>query len=558
MTSANSASPEARADSDLHGRLAFIELDASALNRIRSLKSIVERELPGALDRFYDRVRATPEVRKFFRDEAHLSAAKRAQSGHWEAIGAGQLDERFVANVRRVGLSHARVGLAPRWYVAGYAVILDALVKTIVAELWPKGVMHRGGAARGEEVGAAVGALVKAVLLDMDLAISVYLEALEGGRAAAESAQRAVERSAGAAVEAIGEGLEQLAAKQLTYRVSRDLPDAFGKLKSHFNGAIDQLQQAMLGVMSSAEAIGADVAEIGYVSNDLSQRTERQAASLEEAAAALDEITAIVGKAAESAAEARGIVAEAKTDAEASSDVVRRAVAAMGKIEKSSGEIGKIIGVIDEIAFQTNLLALNAGVEAARAGEAGRGFAVVASEVRALAQRSAEAAKEIKGLVGASGREVEAGVKLVAETGETLSRIVAKVAKIDSVVGDIAASAQEQSTSLSQVNSVVNQMDKATQQNAAMAERATAASQNLSQEISQLEAEIGRFDIGPRAADERIRRELHKVAPHAFAPAARGEVKPEGRPEAPRTTRPAAPRKAVNGPAAAEDDWTEF
>ena len=164
------------------------------------------------------------------------------------------------------------------------------------------------------------------------------------------------------------------------------------------------------------------------------------------------------------------MVSEARGDAEKSGEIVRRAVEAMGRIEKSSAEIGQIIGVIDEIAFQTNLLALNAGVEAARAGDAGRGFAVVASEVRALAQRSAEAAKEIKGLITTSKTEVGNGVRLVAETGESLSRIVGKVSQINSVVDDIAAGAEEQSTALQQVNTAVNQMDQATQQNAAMAE----------------------------------------------------------------------------------------
>jgi methyl-accepting chemotaxis protein len=203
-----------------------------------------------------------------------------------------------------------------------------------------------------------------------------------------------------------------------------------------------------------------------------------------------------VHKTAGSAKDAREAVAAAKTDAERSGNVVRKAVEAMSKIESSSQQIGQIIGVIDEIAFQTNLLALNAGVEAARANEAGRGFAVIASEVRALAQRSAEAAKSIKDLITTSTAEVGEGVKLVAETGQALERIVTKVAEINQVVTDIASGAQEQATGLQQVNAAVNQMDQVTQQNAAMAEEATAACQSLAKESEQLKRLVEQFDVG--------------------------------------------------------------
>jgi methyl-accepting chemotaxis protein len=228
----------------------------------------------------------------------------------------------------------------------------------------------------------------------------------------------------------------------------------------------------------------------------LSRRTEQQASSLEETAAALDEITATGKKAAEGASHARDIVSHARGDAERASVVVRRTVEAMGNIEKSAHQINHIIGVIDEIAFQTNLLALNAGVEAARAGDAGRGFAVVASEVRALAQRSAEAAKEIKGLISASSEQVVEGVDLVAQTGKSLEHILVQVNEINRVIVDIAAGAQEQATGLTQVNSAINQMDQTTQQNAAMVEETTAASHALAQESRQLADLVGLFSIG--------------------------------------------------------------
>ena len=328
--------------------------------------------------------------------------------------------------------------------------------------------MGRGGKDGATEAGEALAALVKAVLLDMDFAISVYMDAAEEARLKGEAEAQAKERALVA--NSIGAGLSKLAAKDLTYRMTNDMPEAYRKLQTDFNAALEQLEKAVQGVKGSTQGISSGTQEISTAADDLSRRTEQQASSLEETAAALDEITATVRKTAEGAAQARGVVSTAKADAERSGEVVRKAVEAMGGIEKSSQQISQIIGVIDEIAFQTNLLALNAGVEAARAGDAGRGFAVVASEVRALAQRSAEAAKEIKGLISASTAQVGQGVSLVDETGKALERIVAQVSEITTAVTDIAASAQEQATGLQQVNTAVNQMDQVTQQNAAMAE----------------------------------------------------------------------------------------
>ena len=257
----------------------------------------------------------------------------------------------------------------------------------------------------------------------------------------------------------------------------------------------------MRRVAENATGVQSGATEITQASDDLSRRTEQQAASLEETAAALDAITATVRKAANTADQARLLVAEARKGAERSGTSVDEAVAAMSGIESSSGQIGKIIGVIDEIAFQTNLLALNAGVEAARAGDAGRGFAVVATEVRALAQRSADAAREIKALVSASGQQVERGVKLVGETGKSLGEIVEQVIRLNALVTEIATSAQEQSTGLHEVNVAINQMDKVTQQNAAMVEEATAASHSLAQEANELGRLVGQFRIGADGGD---------------------------------------------------------
>ena len=319
----------------------------------------------------------------------------------------------------------------------------------------------------------------------------------------AEAAFEASAKDQTDVVQGLARALASLAAGDLTARFTGEVGGDYRKLRDDFNSAMTAMQDAMVVIAANAGGMTSGALEISRAADDLSRRTEQQAASLEETAAALDEITATVRRTSEGANQARSVVGAAKADAETGGEVVRRAVEAMSEIEGSSKQIGQIIGVIDEIAFQTNLLALNAGVEAARAGEAGRGFAVVASEVRALAQRSAEAAKEIKALISASSAQVGTGVTLVGETGRALERIVSQVAQINSVVAEIAASAQEQSTGLHQVNIAVNQMDQVTQQNAAMVEQTTAASHSLAKEAGELAQLMTRFRLTTGGAQMR-------------------------------------------------------
>ena len=364
------------------------------------------------------------------------------------------------------------------------------------------------------------------------------------------------------AVEQIAMGLSRLAEGDLTHRIETTFIPALDQIRVDFNASLEALERSMVTINAKAEAIRSGTGEISAAADNLSQRTEQQASSLEETAAALEEVTATVKKTAEGAKHARDVVSVAKVDADKSGEVVREAMAAMTGIDKSAKQISQIIGVIDEIAFQTNLLALNAGVEAARAGDAGRGFAVVASEVRALAQRSAQAAKEIKALISASTAQVDQGVLLVTQTGESLGRIVAKVVEINGIVTDIAASAQEQATGLQQINVAVNQMDQVTQKNAAMVEETTAASHALAGETEALNGLIERYQVGGLAEDP-LRAELKKAAPHAFhdasktaspseAPARTARPQPARRPAAKAAAGGSGSRPADN------DSWQEF
>jgi len=476
----------------LQQRLDFMDFDAEARATLRDLNPLIEKALPPALAAFYEKVRKTPQMSAFFRDEAHMSAAKGRQRQHWEIISAAEYGDAYVRAVKTIGQVHARLGLEPRWYIGGYALVTEGLVRALAPDHWP-GLLRRSES-DSEIAAKAINVVIKAVMLDMDYGISSYLDALDEERQRAESARLDGEQKTALAVKAAA--LKLLAAGDLRARINDELAPEFSQLKADFNEAVAKLQAAVSAVAHSVAGIRLGAEEIASASEDLSRRTERQAASLEETAAAVEQLTASVKQTAGGAGEAAKVVAAMKTDTTESGEVVKRAVSAMGGIEGSSQQISKIIGVIDEIAFQTNLLALNAGVEAARAGDAGRGFAVVAQEVRALAQRSAQAAKEIKGLIASSAADVGVGVDLVRQTGVSLRKNIDQVVGVDHLVGDIATSAREQATSLNEVNIAVNQMDQMTQQNAAMVEQATAATRSLKDETDELARLIAKFEIG--------------------------------------------------------------
>ncbi|HEY0203895.1 MAG TPA: methyl-accepting chemotaxis protein [Acetobacteraceae bacterium] len=377
----------------------------------------------------------------------------------------------------------------------------------------------------------------------------------EQARQKVEAELAAAAETQSAMVGAVGAGLACLAKGDLVFRLQDPFAAEYEELRENFNAALEQMQELVRGIVGNADAIRSGTEEIRTASDDLSRRTEQQAASLEETAAAMAEITATVRKTAESSKQVQAVVSRTKEGAEQSGEIVRQAVTAMGGIEQSSQKIGDIIGVIDEIAFQTNLLALNAGVEAARAGDAGRGFAVVASEVRALAQRSAEAAKEIKALISTSALQVGAGVKLVGETGRALSRIVSEVGEVTTAVSEIAALAQGQAAGLGEVNTAINQMDQVTQQNAAMVEQSTAAIHSLARETAELVRLTEHFQIG--AAPSGIAMDTSVQPLHRPAKPAARMAKATALRVVSRNGRAALAKPSLI-PASAEEGWTEF
>ena len=462
----------------------------------------------------------------FERLEGGMTTLSDAIEGHLAAISAEANAIARLANILLAITTAATlaviiaIGIATRRFVVGpLLALVDALKRMTSGEMAV--AIPAGG--RRDELGQLAGAT----------------QALRDQLVAAE---RAKEEQTTLIVDSFGAALSRLAEGDLVSRVDADLTGPFARIKADFNAAVGALQSTLTTMTEAASSINNGADDIRQASDDLSQRTEQQAASLEETAAAMDEITSTVRETAAGAAQANRIVGEARAEADESGEVVRRAAEAMRGIEHASNEIGDIISVIDGIAFQTNLLALNAGVEAARAGDAGKGFAVVASEVRALAQRSAEAAKDVKARITASTTQIGTGVQLVGETGEALNRIIHRIGEIDGLVSSIASSAERQATGLHQINTAVAEMDGMTQQNAAMVEEATAAVRNLAADADGMARRITSFRLGDTG---------HRIPPPRAPQAA-----PQSRPA---TVVPMRPRTAGNTALAVdEDDWSAF
>ncbi|WP_165356386.1 methyl-accepting chemotaxis protein [Sphingosinicella sp. BN140058] len=473
--------------------------------------------------------------------QAIIAAGDKARMGHIiDFLKAVRTDQSAKLNQR----AKAREDAISACYTAlivgalvliGLAIALATLLSGMLAKPIAGMTAVMGRLASGDnqvevpnaDRGDEVGAMAKAVLVFRDAAI-------EQEKAAAEKAR--TEATQNQVVTELAGALGRLSEGDLTTSL-KNFPGDYRKLEEDFNAAVGALRDALVDISRSTANIHGGSGEISQASDDLSRRTEQQAASLEETAAAMTEITTTVQNSAAGANEANKLVLATQADAQESSKVVSDAVAAMAEIEKSSQEISKIIEVIDKIAFQTNLLALNASVEAAHAGEAGRAFAVVANEVRALAQRSADAAQEIGTLISNSSKQVEGGVTLVGEAGKALGRIIGSVDEVSGLVSQIAMAADQQSSALAQVNTAITEMDKVTQQNAAMVEESNAAARSLADEATGLTQLVGRFETGSAAPGRIVPIPTRKAA----AP---------------------APARVVGNtalkPSPSADDWNEF
>jgi methyl-accepting chemotaxis protein len=419
------------------------------------------------------------------------------------------------------------------------------------------------GLGRKDEIGEIAGAVEDFKVKAQEKAAAEADETLRRQKAEAEAQAKAAEERAKLAaeqakvVESLADGLKCLSDGDLTFRLP-EFPESYKQIRDDFNAAISGLQETIQAIATATREVASTAAEISTSTTDLSQRTEEQAASLEETSASMEQLSATVKKNAENAQQANTFTAGTREMADRGGAVVAETVSAMAQIEESSRKISDIISVIDEIARQTNLLALNAAVEAARAGEAGRGFAVVASEVRSLAQRSSQAAKDIKDLITSSSGQVQQGVALVNKAGTALTEIVDSIKKVAEIVSDIASASSEQSTGIDQVNTALTQMDQATQQNSALVEQNAAAAKSLEQQSQGMEQRVAFFQVGDNVA---------VAAPAKAAAATKRAAAPAPKQASPAPKR--APVAAKGGPvgrmqaalavAVKENaDWKEF
>ncbi|MGC6328605.1 methyl-accepting chemotaxis protein [Rhizorhabdus sp. FW153] len=497
-------------------RLDFIRLTDENYEAFPKIRAVLAEYASDALDDLYRHIAETPEIASFFASKKHADHARDKQLEHWRELFARRIDAQYFVRAERIGQVHATIGLEPTWYIGGYAAVLERVIERVLTQ----GLLTR---LNGRALSDMLGTLVKTALLDMDVALSSYFRV--------ESERRA------AVVDKLGTALHRLASGDFTVRLE-DLPEDYRKLADDFETMRAQMAETIGRVARSSDSISIGSAEISQASDDLAQRTEQQAASLEETADAMKEITDAVRTTASGAASVNDTVGKAHLEASQGAEIVQEAVMAMGDIESSARQIAQIVDLIDGISFQTNLLALNAGVEAARAGDSGRGFAVVANEVRALAQRSADAAQNIKGLIETSSRQVERGVDLVGRTGRALERIAGRVGEIKVQAGEISEAAEVQAGRLGLVSGAVSNMDRMTQQNAAMVEQSSAAARTLAHEAHELVSAVASFRLTAGTTQQR--------------PVTVTNVRPL------RVRTVPAPAEVAPMARAVGDDWTQF
>jgi len=539
-------------------------------NAARTQAMIVSSD-PAVGAEFKDAIAATSaqisEVQKSLEGMA-LTEADKAQMAKIAAARAAMLDLRKKANeIKAEGRADEAIALVKQSYNPAVAAYLQSLREFVdLQQRYSRERQAELGADRLRTVQWAAG-LVALVLLGIVVGAFFLIRSIEQPLLQARLLA------------------ERIAGGDLSARETITRGDEFGQLLHALYAMSGALGRMVHQVRQSTDSIATASAEIAQGNHDLSARTEQTSSNLQETAAAMEQFTSTIQQSASSAAQASSLANGAASVARKGGEVVAQVVSTMEDIQHSSRKIADIIGVIDGIAFQTNILALNAAVEAARAGEQGRGFAVVASEVRALAGRSAEAAKEIKQLIGVSVDKVEAGSQLVQNAGSTMQDIVRSVQRVTDMIGEVTAASTEQSAGIAQVNQAVGQLDQMTQQNAALVEQSTAAAQSLREQAQQLAQAVAQFKVGEEgagafhaappvaraavAAPAPAPRPVSAPAParaavRAPAPKAAASLARPAAPAAPRAAaapRPAAPKPAMSAAAPApgnDDDWETF
>jgi methyl-accepting chemotaxis protein len=475
----------------LRDRLRFAGLDAAQCEAVRRHRPMLEARLKSGLRDLFQRFQSFPDAACNFQNERQLDRLHDLQSTHWDVLTDARFDSLYAERVKVLSDSESKMGLDPRWHVAGHGVMLEHIISGLAGELAGKRLLP-GAKRRAQEISEMMTAIIRLVMVDVEIAVSLRFNSLRASQQGALAEQRESDKAEFARI--FGNVVNGLAARDLTVRAATD-GDAYADIAVALNAALDGVQAEFAAISERTAKAEVSTRSLAAASQGFSGNAAGHSQQLMTSAAALEAIAGSVRNGASESRAAEKAAASTRAAAEESGQVVGHAISAMADIEQSAEKIGQIIGAIDEIAFQTNLLALNAGIEAARAGESGRGFAVVAQEVRALAQRSAEAAREIKSLVTTTKAQVDAGVQMVGRTQDSIGNIVRQVTGINAAIATIASQTGEHAASLDTVTADVKALGGQVADSAASANRTAEGADHLHTVILELGQTIRAFRI---------------------------------------------------------------
>ena len=477
----------------LRDRLRFAGVEAAQGETLRHHRQTLERHVETALRDLFQRFQTFPDAARHFQSERQIDRLHDLQSSHWSVLTDARFDGLYAERVKILSDSESQMGLDPRWRIAGHSVVVETVVSGLIEEYWPKSILPGAGKARRKELTELVSAFIRTAMVDAEIGVSLRFNELRHAHSRALGEQRREDRAELDRV--FGETIRSLSTLDFSARVSGEMPEAWRDMADTLNGALDEIQKHLASAADRATESDRLVGTLASGAGALSARSAEQSARLIESANTLGAIVGRVRQTLDETRKAQSAALATQDSVTQSGNIVGEAMSAMADIEASAEKIGQIIGVIDEIAFQTNLLALNAGIEAARAGDSGRGFAVVAQEVRALAQRSADAAREIKQLVTSTKSQVETGVEHVHRTQDAIGNIVRQVEGINDAITGIVRESAVDAEGLDGVTAEIGRTSRALEADALDAGRMGAAGQDLHTVILELGRTIREFRV---------------------------------------------------------------